>query len=97
MELLDRVICQWVVNILYSKLSIDTLAHLIETRAQKSIKDRLSAMDPSFKDYFDKLAGSLDAIHTDIPSHTAKLDDLAQWRPNLERRMDQLSTVVAEL
>ena len=62
-----------------SEHSIHTLAHLIETRAQKSIKDRLSAMDPSFKDYFDKLTNSLDAIHSDIRSHTTKMDDLGQW------------------
>ena len=54
-------------------------------------------MDPSFKDYFDKLTNSLDAIHSDIRSHTTKLDDLGQWRPDLERRVDQLSAAVAEL
>ena len=54
-------------------------------------------MDPSFKDYFDKLTNSLDAIHSDIRSHTTKLDDLGQWCPDLERRMDQLSAVGAEL
>ena len=54
-------------------------------------------MDPSFKDYFDKLTSSLDAIHSDIRSHTTKLDDLGQWRPDLERRVDQLSVAVDEL
>ena len=54
-------------------------------------------MEPSFKDYFDKLMGSLDAIHADICSHTTKLDDLAQWRPDLEKRVDQLAVMVAEL
>ncbi|XP_020184713.1 uncharacterized protein [Aegilops tauschii subsp. strangulata] len=54
-------------------------------------------MEPSFKDYFDKLTGSLDAIHADIRGHTAKLDDLAQWRPDLEKRVDQLAVAVAEL
>lgn len=69
----------------------------METRLQKSIKDRIAAMDPSFKDYFDKPTTSLDAIHSDIRSHTTKLDDLAQWRPDLERRVGQLSIAVAEL
>nr|XP_040258848.1 uncharacterized protein LOC120976091 [Aegilops tauschii subsp. strangulata] len=54
-------------------------------------------MEPSFKDYFDKLTGSLDAIHADIRGHTAMLDDLAQWRPDLEKRVDQLAVAVAEL
>ena len=54
-------------------------------------------MDPSFKEYFDKLTNSLDAIHSDIRSHTTKLDDLGQWRPDLEWRVDQLSAAVAEL
>lgn len=54
-------------------------------------------MDPSFKDYFDKLNGSLEAIHADIRSHTTKLDDLGQWCPDLEWCVDQLSAAVAEL
>lgn len=61
-------------------------------------------MDLTFKDYFDKLSNSLDGIHADIRSNTttiqttaAKLDDLVQWRPDLERRVDLLTTAVAEL
>ncbi|KAE8821699.1 hypothetical protein D1007_00105 [Hordeum vulgare] len=61
-------------------------------------------MDPSFKDYFEKLITSLDAIHIDLCANTmainttvAKLDDLVQWHPDLERRVEQLSIAVAKL
>lgn len=54
-------------------------------------------MDPSFKEYFNKLTSSLDGIHADIRSTAAKLEDLVAWRPELERRVDRLSIAVAEL
>ncbi|KAE8808064.1 hypothetical protein D1007_15624 [Hordeum vulgare] len=54
-------------------------------------------MEPTFKDYFDKMSNSLNAIHTDIRANTTQLMDLVKWRPDLERRVDQLSTTVAEL
>ena len=54
-------------------------------------------MDPTFKEYFNKLTSSLDGIHADIRSTAAKLEDLVAWRPELERRVDRLSTAVAEL
>lgn len=48
-------------------------------------------MDPSFKDYLDKLSSSLDEIRSNmrtnmaaVKSQTAKLDDLVKWRSDLE-------------
>ena len=40
-----------------------------------------------------ELRGNTAAIH----AHTAKLDDLVAWRPDLEHRVDQLTNAVAEL
>ncbi|KAE8817904.1 hypothetical protein D1007_04253 [Hordeum vulgare] len=54
-------------------------------------------MEPTFKEYFDKLSNSLDVVHTDIRANTTQLADLAKWCPVLERRVDQLSMPVVEL
>ncbi|KAE8808075.1 hypothetical protein D1007_15503 [Hordeum vulgare] len=61
-------------------------------------------MDPSFKDYFDMLTNSINAIHTGLRSNTmaidstvAKLDEMVHSHPDLECRVEQLSSAVAEL
>lgn len=56
-----------------------------ETRHLHHVRNQIEAMDPSFKDYFEKLSLSLDEIRSNLPinmaavkSQTAKFDDLVK-------------------
>ena len=81
-------------HLLLRAFLIPAMAHLVERRSLTSAKDQIAVMDPSFKDYFDKLSNSLEGIHANIHSNTAmiqattaRLDDIVQWCPDLERRV----------
>ena len=54
-------------------------------------------MDPAIKTYSDKITSMMEANMTAVTAVTTCLDDLAAWRPDLERCIADLGDVVAAL
>lgn len=60
----------------------------------------MAAMDPSIQAFLDRLDSTLVAdtmAIASIQASTAKIDDIISWRPDLERRVADLSEAVAAL
>lgn len=73
------------------------LAHFIETRRLRQARLQLEHMDPAVKSYLDKLSATMEANTTALTVITSRLDDLAAWRPDLEKCVADLGEAVAAL
>ncbi|KAI5015115.1 hypothetical protein ZWY2020_056505 [Hordeum vulgare] len=61
-------------------------------------------MDPTMKDYMEKITSSMDDFHLELHNNTgaicaniANIDDMFSWRPDVECLVSDLGVVVADL
>ena len=73
------------------------LAQFIETRSLTQARAHLVAMDPAVQSFLERLDTTLKEHTAAINASNAKVDDLVAWRPDLERRVADLSDVVPAL
>ncbi|XP_044370802.1 uncharacterized protein [Triticum aestivum] len=69
----------------------------METRSLRQARIRLIAMDPSVQSFLERLETTLKEHTAAIHASNSKIDDLVAWRPDLERRVTDLSEAVAVL
>lgn len=69
----------------------------METRSLRLARNQLEAMDPAIKTYHDKLSSMMEANTAALIAISSKIDDLTSWRPDLEKRVADLSATVTAL
>ena len=74
------------------------LAHLIETRGLRQARGARAPGVSAFLSRFEtKIEAAIDGLTKAQQTTTTKIDDLLSWRPDLERRVADLSDAVAAL
>lgn len=75
---------------LVSEIHPRALAQFIETRRVRQARAQIEAMDPTMKEYMEKITSSMDEFCLElcnntaaVHANTAKIDDLLSWRPDL--------------
>ena len=73
------------------------LANFVETRRLRQARLQIEAMEPTMKEYMERITSSMDEFCLELRNNTAaihantsRLDDLLTWRPDLERRVADL-------